>query len=136
MGLNLNGLRFDMKRFFEGKLEREAEMRERAAVLPAPTAADLAAIELSEDDLADFRFLGEGDIEDDALKGRMRALYEKELRQALMRIVMLATYGGLLVGAVLAQGGMAWYYATRAKHVREHAASTPEWVARVQRMAA
>lgn len=80
VGLNLNGLRFDMKRFFEGKLEREAEMRERAAVLPAPTAADLAAIQLSEDDLADFRFLGEGDIEDDALKGRMRALYEKELR--------------------------------------------------------
>lgn len=59
-----------------------------------------------------------------------------EPMQALMRIVMLATYGGLFVGSALAQGGMAWYYATRARYVREHAASTPEWVVRVQRMAA
>ncbi len=59
-----------------------------------------------------------------------------EPMQALMRVVMLATYGGLFVGSVLAQGGMAWYYATRARHVREHAANTPAWVVRVQRTAA
>ncbi len=59
-----------------------------------------------------------------------------EPMQAMLRVVMLATYGGLLVGSVLAQGSMAWYYATRSRHVREHAANTPAWVVRVQRMAA
>lgn len=50
----------------------------------------------------------------------------------LTRLVTLALYGGLISFAILAQGGMALFYFTRARHVRDYVTQTPAWVVTVQ----
>lgn len=79
VGMNISGLRFDMKRFYEGKLEAAQEAM-AAVRLPDPSAEDLAAVVLTEEELEPTRYLGENVIDDAALVQRMRGLYEKELR--------------------------------------------------------
>ena len=46
----------------------------------------------------------------------------------LMKSLELVVYGTLIVGTIFFQGGTAWYYFSRAKHVRAYVASTPRWV--------
>jgi hypothetical protein len=51
----------------------------------------------------------------------------------LTRLITLAIYGGMIAVAVFAQGGLALYYFTREKYVRDYVAQTPEWVLAVQK---
>ena len=53
--------------------------------------------------------------------------------EGLARLVTLATYGGLIAVALLAQGGLALYYLRRRRHVIDYLAHTPPWVVAVQR---
>jgi hypothetical protein len=50
----------------------------------------------------------------------------------LTRLISLAVYAAVVAVAVFFQGGMALYYFTRAKHVRDYLAQTPAWVIAVQ----
>jgi hypothetical protein len=52
--------------------------------------------------------------------------------QDLARSLSLTLYAGLLVLAVVCQGGMALYYYTRIGPVRTCAEQTPDWVRRLQ----
>lgn len=54
----------------------------------------------------------------------------------LMRFVEIATYSLLIIGTVAFQGGMAWYYLSRGKHMRNFLDNTPPWVIDVLRAAA
>lgn len=40
----------------------------------------------------------------------------------------LAVYATLMVGTILFQGGTAWYYFSRARHLRDYLEQTPRWV--------
>ena len=51
----------------------------------------------------------------------------------LMRLVTLAANAGLIAVALLAQGSLAAYYFSRAKHVHAYLAQTPAWVVAVQK---
>ena len=51
----------------------------------------------------------------------------------LEHFLTVAVYGGLIVAAVLFQGGCAWYYFTRTEHLRAYIAETAPWVMDVQR---
>jgi hypothetical protein len=51
----------------------------------------------------------------------------------LTRMITLAIYGGMIAVAVFAQGGLALYYFTREKYVRDYVAQTPEWVLAIQK---
>ena len=50
-----------------------------------------------------------------------------------MPLLTYGFYGLVAFMSVLFQGGMAWYYFSRARHVEEFNAHTPEWVRRVLR---
>jgi hypothetical protein len=50
----------------------------------------------------------------------------------ITRMVSLALYGSLIVIAVFAQGGMAWYYFSRAKHIASYVLRTPPWIVKLQ----
>lgn len=52
--------------------------------------------------------------------------------QSLTRLFALALNSGIIAFAVFAQGGMALYYFSRAKHVRAYLQQTPAWVLAVQ----
>jgi hypothetical protein len=51
----------------------------------------------------------------------------------LGRFISLTMYGALIAIAVFAQGGLALYYFSRARYVRDYLAQTPAWVVAVQR---
>ena len=46
--------------------------------------------------------------------------------------VSLLLFGSLLIAAVF-EGGMAWYYYSKAEPLREYLAETPEWILQMQR---
>ncbi|HEY2588199.1 MAG TPA: hypothetical protein VGI81_20820 [Tepidisphaeraceae bacterium] len=50
----------------------------------------------------------------------------------LTHLIMRAVYGGLIAIAVFAQGGLAWYYFTRTKHLKTYLAETPAWIITLQ----
>ena len=50
----------------------------------------------------------------------------------LTRLVAVSMYSGLIAVAVIAQGGLALYYFTRARLVRAYLEQTPPWVVAVQ----
>jgi hypothetical protein len=50
----------------------------------------------------------------------------------LTRLLMRAIYGGLIAVAVFFQGGLAWYYHTRARMLRKYLADTPPWILTLQ----
>jgi hypothetical protein len=52
---------------------------------------------------------------------------------ALARQISLVLYGGVIAIALLGQGGMALYYATRAKMVAAYVTQTPPWIVEMQR---
>ena len=52
----------------------------------------------------------------------------------LYRNITLATYGGLIVGSLIFQGGTAWYYFSRIPYIRAYVRETPEWVMAYQRV--
>lgn len=82
LNIEINGLRFDMKRFFEGQDELAQEAYEKR--LPVPTDHDLDVMELSPEDQSLIDAVGESSksqaLNGEAFIDRMRSLYEKELR--------------------------------------------------------
>ena len=53
--------------------------------------------------------------------------------ETIVRTILCVAYGALMVVAVACQGGLAMYYLSRRKVVREYLAATPPWVVAVQR---
>ncbi len=53
--------------------------------------------------------------------------------EQLEKTITFAVYGGLIVGSILFQGGTAWYYLSRAKHVHAYATQTPAWILELER---
>jgi hypothetical protein len=51
----------------------------------------------------------------------------------LTRLIGLAVYSTLIAIGMFAQGGMAWFYFTRQKHVRAYLAQTPAWIVGLQK---
>ncbi|MBK7837002.1 MAG: DUF721 domain-containing protein [Candidatus Obscuribacter sp.] len=88
LGLEINGLRFDMKRFYEGRLQ-ETSVEETFSKLPMPTDQQIAAVVLSaeeiqqaEDLYAELKNRSDSNdpVDVERLGMRMKLLYEKELR--------------------------------------------------------
>jgi len=53
--------------------------------------------------------------------------------QEMVRTLTLSVYAGLIVVAIGAQGGMAFYYFTRRKHLLDYLTQTPAWLVDMQR---
>jgi hypothetical protein len=53
----------------------------------------------------------------------------------LQTTITLAVYGSLIFGSIILQGGTAWYYLTRTRHIQAYASQTPQWVIDLQRAA-
>jgi hypothetical protein len=51
----------------------------------------------------------------------------------LTRLISLAIYAALIVIGVFAQGGLALFYFTRAKHIEAYLAQTPAWIVAMQK---
>lgn len=99
VGIEINGMRFDMKRFFE-KADSDIFANPYQEPLPEPTDADLQAIVLSEEEFAQIGQVAsdasvnpdpdsgdESDFNFARLANRMRSLYEKELRLKKWRLM-------------------------------------------------
>ncbi len=71
-----------------------------------------------------------GDAQVDAMMSDMMGPYED-----LMQLVMIGMYASLIPISVAVQGGTAWYYASRTRHVRAYRDQTPGWVLQVERLA-
>ncbi|MHC5024403.1 MAG: hypothetical protein ACYTGG_10925 [Planctomycetota bacterium] len=52
---------------------------------------------------------------------------------ALHTAIAVAVYISLVPGTIVLQGGAAWYYATRTRHLREYVLQTPGWIIDLQR---
>lgn len=52
----------------------------------------------------------------------------------LSSAISLGVYGAIAVGSIVFQGLTAWYYASRTRLLRDHVATTPEWILRVERI--
>jgi hypothetical protein len=46
----------------------------------------------------------------------------------ISRRIMQAVYVAMILIACVAQGGLAWYYASRVPHLRRYLAETPSWI--------
>jgi len=55
---------------------------------------------------------------------------------SLARMISAAVYVSLALVAIFAQGGTAFYYFTRAKHIRAYREQTPPWIVEIQRSGA
>ncbi|MCZ6834183.1 MAG: hypothetical protein O7G85_00260 [Planctomycetota bacterium] len=53
----------------------------------------------------------------------------------LYQLISFLIYGGVIVGSIFFQGINAWYYFTRAMHLREYLRQTPPWVIQMQQAA-
>ena len=53
--------------------------------------------------------------------------------EGLVRHMVILTYVGLIGVALLGQGGLAWFYFSRLKHLRDYLQRTPGWIADMQR---
>jgi hypothetical protein len=51
----------------------------------------------------------------------------------LTRLIGLALYSALIAIGLFAQGGLAWFYFTREKHVRAYLSQTPPWIVGLQK---
>lgn len=51
----------------------------------------------------------------------------------LTRMIILGVYGGLIVVSLVAQGGLAMFYFTRTKLIRDYALQTPAWIVTLQK---
>jgi hypothetical protein len=88
VGIEINGMRFDMKRFFE-KADSDLFAYPFQEPLPEPSDADLQSIELSDEESAQIAQVAtnfESGAEFTRLALRMRSLYEKELRLKKWRL--------------------------------------------------
>jgi hypothetical protein len=91
VGIEITGMRFDLKRFYEKSPDDIPEiLPDPANKLPEPTAEDLAAIVLRPEHLNEIVALGNSFLEAqpdaaESLVSRVKALYEKELRIRLWR---------------------------------------------------
>lgn len=56
--------------------------------------------------------------------------------EEIVKLILYAVYGGLMLVAILGQGGMAWYYASRKKILQQYLSNTPNWVLDIQRAVA
>lgn len=65
----------------------------------------------------------------DDLRG-LTGLAADDVAKAISQIL----YGGLIVAAILAQGGLALYYFLREQYVRNYLKDTPAWVREMQRI--
>jgi hypothetical protein len=68
-------------------------------------------------------------LDDPALAG----LQGMEDMKQLERILPILLYGALIAIALIYQGGNAWYYFTRARHLRAYVQETPAWIVELQR---
>ncbi|MBU6450830.1 MAG: DUF721 domain-containing protein [Cyanobacteria bacterium REEB67] len=91
VGIEITGMRFDLKRFHEKSPDVIADiLPDPANALPEPTAADLTDVQLSEQNYGEIAALGlsYAAAQPDAapaLIRRVQALYEKEIRLRLWR---------------------------------------------------
>ncbi len=53
--------------------------------------------------------------------------------EQLQTIVTLAVYGSVILFSIIFQGGTAWYYFTRSRHIRAYISETPQWIIDLQR---
>lgn len=53
--------------------------------------------------------------------------------EQLQMIVTLAVYGALIFFSLIFQGGTAWYYFTRSRHIQAYISETPQWIIDLQR---
>ena len=51
----------------------------------------------------------------------------------LERMITVSIYSGLIAGAIIFQGGCAWYYFTRTKYLSAYITDTPPWIIDIQR---
>lgn len=85
VGIEIKGMRFDMKRFYEGALSESVVVIE-GEELPEPCDEDLEAIELSADEVVQIGLIAASIGPEQAhLAQRTRALYEKEMRRRKWR---------------------------------------------------
>jgi hypothetical protein len=54
--------------------------------------------------------------------------------EGLAHLLSMMVYGSLIGVAMFAQGGMAWFYFTRIKHIQEYLEQTPAWIVQMQRV--
>lgn len=81
VGIEIKGMRFDMKRFYEGALSESQVELPAGAELPEPTEAELNEIALSADEVVQIGLIASSIGPEQApVAQRMRALYEKEMR--------------------------------------------------------
>ncbi|MFH1748808.1 MAG: hypothetical protein ABIG44_17375 [Planctomycetota bacterium] len=73
---------------------------------------------------------------DEALGASAQALQMVGSIKSLERVITLAVYGGLIVGSILFQGGTAWYYFSRKRHIRAYKQETPKWIIELQQHSA
>jgi hypothetical protein len=58
---------------------------------------------------------------------------DPQWHERLLSTIHLAVYVSLIVVAVLVQGGNAWHYFSRRKHIAAYVESTPTWIVESQR---
>lgn len=81
VGIEINGMRFDMKRFYEGALDNAQVSLDTQTELPEPSEDELAAEELSVAEVVQIGEVASSMGPEQAhLAQRMRGLYEKEMR--------------------------------------------------------
>jgi hypothetical protein len=51
----------------------------------------------------------------------------------LTRMIVVGVYGGLIVVSLVAQGGLAMFYFTRGKYIRDYVRQTPAWIVNLQK---
>jgi hypothetical protein len=51
----------------------------------------------------------------------------------ITRMIVLGVYGGMIVVSLVAQGGLAMFYFTRAKYIRDYVQQTPAWIVTLQK---
>ncbi len=66
-------------------------------------------------------------LADPAMNDMVTSIYGTDI-EGLTKTITLVVYGAVIFGSVLAQGGMALYYFTRGRHIREFRRQTPPWV--------
>lgn len=54
----------------------------------------------------------------------------------LTRMIVVGVYSALIVGSLVAQGGLAMFYFSRTKHIRDYVRQTPEWIVALQKTGA
>lgn len=53
----------------------------------------------------------------------------------LGKLIACCVYFSLMFFALFVQGGTAWFFASRKRHIRNYLAQTPQWILQIQRVA-